>query len=346
MSKKAGKIVHNAVKAVRNFAKAAVHKGRQLVRAVKSSKVYKAVAKTIKSSPVYKVAKKAVRAGRNFVHAVGKAASKVYHNVVKSKIGQAINYVYHHPLQAAQKVAKAAGKVVHNVARAAVKAGKSAVKAVKTFVKKNANTITTVLTVVSIAATVVAFSTGIGEVATVAGGVALGIDTAFTAMNASNAITGHDLLTGAPLSNGSRVLNGVLAVAGVAAPFAAPLVSKGVRKIFGKSGVVEVNIPKNIYPETAQHIDDAIKAGQPSKLTIAREGAKANRRASLKGIKTIPGKDRDEFPPAMFKEGGKGADVRHISPSDNRGAGASMSHQLKGYPDGTKVKFNTQVRKK
>ena len=33
---------------------------------------------------------------------------------------------------------------------------------------------------------------------------------------------------------------------------------------------------------------------------------------------------------AMFKEGGKGASVRYISPSDNRVAGAAIMHALKG----------------
>ena len=41
----------------------------------------------------------------------------------------------------------------------------------------------------------------------------------------------------------------------------------------------------------------------------------------------------------MFAEGGKGASVRPIDPSDNRGAGASMGNQLRGYPDGTHVKI-------
>jgi len=49
--------------------------------------------------------------------------------------------------------------------------------------------------------------------------------------------------------------------------------------------------------------------------------------------------DRDEFPMAMFKEGGKGASVRYIDPSDNRGAGSSIAHALSGYDDGTRVKI-------
>lgn len=63
-------------------------------------------------------------------------------------------------------------------------------------------------------------------------------------------------------------------------------------------------------------MDDAIAAGKPDVLTIDRAGARSNRRDSLRGIETRPGLDRDEFPPAMFQEGGQGASVRHINPSD------------------------------
>ncbi|WP_251091650.1 polymorphic toxin-type HINT domain-containing protein [Streptomyces sp. Caat 7-52] len=91
------------------------------------------------------------------------------------------------------------------------------------------------------------------------------------------------------------------------------------------------------YPETAQHVADAQANGHSSVLTIDRAGAKQNRKDSLRGIKTKKGKDRDEYPPAMFKEGGTGASVRHIDPSDNRGAGSTMGKALEQYPDGTRV---------
>ncbi|WP_447944470.1 RHS repeat-associated core domain-containing protein [Stenotrophomonas indicatrix] len=71
-----------------------------------------------------------------------------------------------------------------------------------------------------------------------------------------------------------------------------------------KIPVVEVS--RSRYPESAKHIKDAQAAGHPSVLTIDREGAKDNRRESLKGIDTVPGHDRDEYPPAMFTEGGGG----------------------------------------
>ncbi|MBO1580107.1 NucA/NucB deoxyribonuclease domain-containing protein [Bacillus sp. XF8] len=64
------------------------------------------------------------------------------------------------------------------------------------------------------------------------------------------------------------------------------------------------------YLESAKHIEDAIAAGQPEVLTINRGSAKANRRTSLKGADKVPGKDLDEYPPAMFIEDGTGASVR------------------------------------
>lgn len=103
--------------------------------------------------------------------------------------------------------------------------------------------------------------------------------------------------------------------------------------------IIEVEISKNKYPESAKHIEDAIANGQPEVLTIDRAGSKANRKASLKGIDKVPGKDLDEYPPAMFKEGVNGASVRPINPSDNRGAGSTFGYKLRPYPNGTKIKY-------
>ena len=103
--------------------------------------------------------------------------------------------------------------------------------------------------------------------------------------------------------------------------------------------VVEIYLSKSSYPESAQHILDAISAGQPDVLTIDREGATANRGEALDGYEKSSEFDLDEYPPAMFKEGGKGASVRAISRSDNRGAGSKIGHQLRKYPNGTKVKI-------
>jgi hypothetical protein len=98
-------------------------------------------------------------------------------------------------------------------------------------------------------------------------------------------------------------------------------------------------VSKSRYPESAKHIEDAQAAGQPSTLTVDRSGATQRRAESLRGFDRVSGLDRDEYPPAVFSEGGEGASVRAISPSDNRGAGASIGNQLRGIPNGTRVKL-------
>jgi hypothetical protein len=106
---------------------------------------------------------------------------------------------------------------------------------------------------------------------------------------------------------------------------------------------VDVIIPRSKYPQTAAHINEAQRLGQPSILTIDRAGASAQRRASMKYIdrprdRRVIGRDRDEYPPAMTKEGGGNADVRYINSRDNRGAGRSFAHQVRNQPDGGKVR--------
>lgn len=86
----------------------------------------------------------------------------------------------------------------------------------------------------------------------------------------------------------------------------------------------KVSLSAKKYPQSAKHALDAQKAGAPKTLTMDRSGASSQRRAALKGKKTEPGKDRDEYPMAMTKEGGNGASVRLIDKSDNRGAGACI----------------------
>jgi hypothetical protein len=103
------------------------------------------------------------------------------------------------------------------------------------------------------------------------------------------------------------------------------------------AGTSKVNVSQSRYPETAAHIKDAQQAGKPTKLTIDRAGAASRRSESLKGTKRVPGMDRDEYPPAMFKEGGQGASVKPITPGDNRGAGACIGAQCRDLPNGTMV---------
>ncbi|WP_211747001.1 NucA/NucB deoxyribonuclease domain-containing protein [Paenibacillus sp. Marseille-Q4541] len=103
--------------------------------------------------------------------------------------------------------------------------------------------------------------------------------------------------------------------------------------------IVQLEFPADRYPETAEHIQNAIKQGKPDICTIDRSGAEENRDESLKGIPTKKGYDRDEWPMAMCAEGGTGANIEYIDPSDNRGAGSWVGNQLEGFRDGTKVEF-------
>ncbi|MEW5757138.1 MAG: hemagglutinin repeat-containing protein [Pseudomonadota bacterium] len=101
-----------------------------------------------------------------------------------------------------------------------------------------------------------------------------------------------------------------------------------------------VEVSKSRFPESAQHIEDAVAAGKPSILTIDRANAASRRRDALRGTEIRPSLDRDEFPPAMFQEGGQGSSVRHINPGDNRGAGACIGAQCRDLPVGSKVQID------
>lgn len=100
-----------------------------------------------------------------------------------------------------------------------------------------------------------------------------------------------------------------------------------------------IQLQTDRYPETIAHITAAIKGGASAICTIDRDGAEANRDASLQGIPTKKGFDRDEWPMAMCKEGGAGADIAYVSPKDNRGAGSWIGNQLADLKDGTRVLF-------
>jgi len=101
-----------------------------------------------------------------------------------------------------------------------------------------------------------------------------------------------------------------------------------------------VRLDDDRYPLTTDHILDAIRMGERRVLHIDRAHADQHRREATRGIPTKPGNDRDEYPPAVSREGGRGADVRYVPSSDNRGAGASLGSQLRGYCDGQRFQFS------
>ncbi|CUB12799.1 Sporulation-specific extracellular nuclease precursor [Bacillus cereus] len=82
-----------------------------------------------------------------------------------------------------------------------------------------------------------------------------------------------------------------------------------------------------------------IANGKTNICTIDRDGAAERRKQSLANVPTKKGYDRDEYPMAFCREGGKGADIRHIKPADNRGAGLYIGNKVEKLPNGAKVKI-------
>ena len=106
----------------------------------------------------------------------------------------------------------------------------------------------------------------------------------------------------------------------------------------GDAPVFVCIVDSALYPETAEHIRVAQDIGFPDILTLDRGGAAERRKASLAPIKASRIWDRDEYPCACFKEGGAGAHVMYVAGTDNRGAGSYMGWQMRGLPDGVKVR--------
>jgi len=101
--------------------------------------------------------------------------------------------------------------------------------------------------------------------------------------------------------------------------------------------VIEVSAAR--FGQAADHIVDAQAAGQPNILTIERLGVDANRAAVTGRFQRVPDLQLDEYPPAMFREGGVGASVRAISPADNMSAGAYIGNCCRVLPDGSKIRI-------
>lgn len=107
-------------------------------------------------------------------------------------------------------------------------------------------------------------------------------------------------------------------------------------------GVAPVYIDSGLYPEIAAHISAAVAAGHPSTVTVERSGAKQRREAAMEfsHMPAMPrdsNLDRDEWPMAMFKEGGAGASVRYVNASQNRAAGNSVRLQCASVNNGCPV---------
>lgn len=107
---------------------------------------------------------------------------------------------------------------------------------------------------------------------------------------------------------------------------------------------VLVRLDDDRYPLTTDHVLDAIRSGERRLLHIDRRHADEHRAEATRGIPTKKGHDRDEYPPAFSREGGRGADVRYVPSSDNRGAGSSLGNQLRRYCNGQAFRIRVTGR--
>jgi hypothetical protein len=98
------------------------------------------------------------------------------------------------------------------------------------------------------------------------------------------------------------------------------------------------------YPETSLHIEKSISMGQPSMLTVQRDGTDAKRNewhqvvAEQNNLRER-NLDQDEWPMAFSAQAGRNANIALIDAGDNRGAGSSIASQMSGYCDGQQFKI-------
>lgn len=93
------------------------------------------------------------------------------------------------------------------------------------------------------------------------------------------------------------------------------------------------------WPNISKHTVDAQLAGKSIVCTLDRPGAATRRTEALRNVPTRPEFDRDEYPPAVCREGGHGADVQYVPSSENRSEGAWLGSQLAIYSDGTIIEI-------
>jgi hypothetical protein len=136
----------------------------------------------------------------------------------------------------------------------------------------------------------------------------------------------------------SGIIQGLRALAGRPPPTTVGAGGAAEKEVAAAAGppsaAKEIGISRSKSPDALKHLEETGQAGR--ELTIDRAGTAVRRRANMEGVKTRSGLDRDESPPAVFKES-QGASVRHIAAPDNRSAGAQIGRQIRGLPNGTRI---------
>jgi len=146
-----------------------------------------------------------------------------------------------------------------------------------------------------------------------------------------------DLCIGGLMDRGLRRATGPGTVFGNAKGMAKNAARKVAKALSSKSDDVVVEISRGRYPQSAAHLESSGNAGRP--LTLDRAGKAARHAQAVRKTPTRSGLDRDVSPPVVFKESSRNTSIRYIDPSDNRGAGATMGHQIRKVPDGKRVRI-------
>jgi hypothetical protein len=116
------------------------------------------------------------------------------------------------------------------------------------------------------------------------------------------------------------------------------------------AGVQNITFSATKYPHIRAHFLRALRKGWPRTLIVNRNHADDRRARLLEGFPSRPGKDRDEYPPAIGRGLGahltKGidprgwrADVAYVPSHENRSHGSTLGIKLRRFCTGTKFRY-------
>ena len=115
--------------------------------------------------------------------------------------------------------------------------------------------------------------------------------------------------------------------------------------------IVTIHLDPNSVPQIIQHIKTATTVQHwPRILIVNRPDADRRRNRLLRTVKSRPGQDRDEYPPAILRGRGDGlergqnptgwmASVAYVAPRQNQSAGATTSARVAPYCNGQPVEY-------
>jgi hypothetical protein len=107
----------------------------------------------------------------------------------------------------------------------------------------------------------------------------------------------------------------------------------------GADEPIFIPIPVGRWPDADETVRQGEEEGNTAEGEVDREGARDRRRGRFGPEDREPGKDIDEWPPAVIKPDKDGVTLRPTDPHDNRGMGAYIGNKLRGIPDGSRVRI-------